>query len=196
MSRFSCMYLIPKETYNQLMSNGNRFTKDALSAGPIRQINNLEVQDGGRVVIRNDDHYKQTTGPSVPYQIPDDGEDPRTHDTTILPPNVAHQQTVIEEPKETDVFQPQITSSPTESQDLLQTRDLTQRLRNLVDEPQVEPMDVDGGDKASRDVDNKNIQTDAVEKLDRALQTAVQTSHIDTDRSTNYSFTFERLYSD
>ena len=58
MSQFQSMYLIPKQLITSLTQNGDAKTKNALSSGIIRQLNSLDVNEGGRVIIRNDDHYK------------------------------------------------------------------------------------------------------------------------------------------
>jgi hypothetical protein len=56
------MYLIPKELYDDLLTNGDNRTKHALNSGMIRQLNNLDVHDGGKVIIRNDDNFKNHIG--------------------------------------------------------------------------------------------------------------------------------------
>lgn len=66
-SSYSSMYLIPKSLYNLMLNRASSTTsKDSLAAAAvnIRQLNNLDVNDGGKVTIRNDDHYK--TGGSLP----------------------------------------------------------------------------------------------------------------------------------
>ena len=74
MSTFECMYLIPRDVYNTLIIRGDKITKQALSSGAVRQLNNLDVREGGRVIIRNDDHFK-TTHPRTRVTVPDAGAD-------------------------------------------------------------------------------------------------------------------------
>lgn len=59
------MFLVPREVMASLTKDGDVNTKKALASGAVRQLNNLDVRDGGRVIIRNDDHYK--TLPSNSY---------------------------------------------------------------------------------------------------------------------------------
>ena len=70
MAKFHCMYLIPKDVYNKLLDSNDDSTRDALTSGAVRQLNNLNVRDGGRVVIRNDDHYKNAEGDSITTTTP------------------------------------------------------------------------------------------------------------------------------
>ena len=48
MSTYKTMYLISQREYNNLASDGAGLNYH-------RQVNNFDVNDGGRVVIRNDD---------------------------------------------------------------------------------------------------------------------------------------------
>ena len=64
MSQFQSMCLIPKDVISRLKQDGGEIVKQALSSGVIRQLNTLDVNDGGRVIIRNDDHYKTNPGSS------------------------------------------------------------------------------------------------------------------------------------
>ena len=67
MSSNQCMYLLPKTVYEKLASEGDDNIKNTLASGQLRQLNNLDVHDGGRVVIRNDDHYKRAEQQSTNF---------------------------------------------------------------------------------------------------------------------------------
>ena len=51
MANYKTLYLVSKTEYDNFL-NGTNSTKYQ------RQVNHLEVGDGGKVVIRNDDNYK------------------------------------------------------------------------------------------------------------------------------------------
>ena len=53
MSSYSCMYLIPKNDYNKLVNDAAE--PKQVGGLLIRQLNNLDVNEGGKVTIRNDD---------------------------------------------------------------------------------------------------------------------------------------------
>ena len=69
------MYLIPKEVYNMLTTSGDKITKQALGSGMVRQLNNLDVREGGRVVIRNDNHHKTIGGKTIQNSLPPEESD-------------------------------------------------------------------------------------------------------------------------
>lgn len=55
MPAYSCMYVIPQTLYNNLLEGGDQRTRDSLTAHNIRQLNNLRVEDGGKVTINAND---------------------------------------------------------------------------------------------------------------------------------------------
>ena len=66
MSVNQCMYLLPKAVYDKINVEGDDNVKNTLASGQLRQLNNLDVHDGGRVIIRNDDHFKRETEKLIP----------------------------------------------------------------------------------------------------------------------------------
>jgi len=51
------MYLIPQSLYNTFLDHKDKPIRDGASTINIRQLNNLDVNEGGQVTIRNDDNY-------------------------------------------------------------------------------------------------------------------------------------------
>lgn len=91
MSNFSKMYLIPQDTYDSFVSKGD---KSAVSY--TRQFNQFDVQDGGKVVVRNDDNVKiqnKTITQPQPQSSDEDDDD----DQTTKPQNVSPDLTTSQE---------------------------------------------------------------------------------------------------
>src|SRR6266487_3565574 len=74
MSSYQCMYLVPKSIYNAYL-NHNSPVKEALSSVYIRQMNNLDVNPGAAVTIRNDDNYvKEHPSMIKDYALQENGQ--------------------------------------------------------------------------------------------------------------------------
>lgn len=69
---YNCMYLIPQPLFSSLVDNLDSKSSSALQ---IRQLNNLDVGQGGKVTIRNDDKIV-TTGVGGRRQSDTGGHDP------------------------------------------------------------------------------------------------------------------------
>lgn len=55
---YQCMYLIPKSLYQSFLTMGDSNLKENLQTYTAKQVNNLEVNDGGKVVVRQDEIAK------------------------------------------------------------------------------------------------------------------------------------------
>ena len=53
MSDYSCMYLVPKGLYNELFESSNTSMKNKLAAINVNQVNNYEINDQGKVNVKN-----------------------------------------------------------------------------------------------------------------------------------------------
>lgn len=51
---YSCMYLVPKGMYDKCISDANETLKNKLNGLNVHQQNNYEVNDNGKVTVRND----------------------------------------------------------------------------------------------------------------------------------------------
>ena len=78
-----CMYLLPKVIFDKISAEGDAVTKSTLSSGQVRQLNNLDVHDGGRVIIRNDDHYKHADVGATPSASAPDHHRPNRETPTV-----------------------------------------------------------------------------------------------------------------
>jgi hypothetical protein len=92
MTTYKCMYLVSKIVYDSLNNQKDKINNhnlDGASTINIRQLNNLDVNDGGRVTIQNDDHYA-TQKHISPETIADRGDKGRvvisSPNTTNNPP--------------------------------------------------------------------------------------------------------------
>ena len=56
MSRYQSMLMIPQSLYNLFLSHKDASIREGASTVNIRQLNNLDVHDGGQVTVRNDDN--------------------------------------------------------------------------------------------------------------------------------------------
>lgn len=69
MSSLQCMYMIPKEAYDVLVTKGDNLTRETLASQSVNQLNNVEVQQGANVTInatkppinQNDQDSKEET---------------------------------------------------------------------------------------------------------------------------------------
>lgn len=57
MSSYEKMVLIPNSLYNAFLNHKDSAVREGASSIHIRQLNNLDVHDGGEVTIRNDNNY-------------------------------------------------------------------------------------------------------------------------------------------
>lgn len=68
MSNYESMHLIPPTLYRDLMSKTDDTVKSHVHEINVRQLNTFDVNDGGRVTIRNDD--KITNPPPISTSQP------------------------------------------------------------------------------------------------------------------------------
>lgn len=57
MSKYSQMYLVPKQIFDNFINKSSHQT-----SGLVKQINNLDVNEGGKVIIHNDGEINRTSG--------------------------------------------------------------------------------------------------------------------------------------
>jgi len=99
------MFVIPENLYNTLLHQGDERTKATLTAENIKQMNNLKVENGGKVTITNTNRCNDTaSGGKVKFDKPELSEN---DESSCTPPNQSINASVTDSGNTTlDTFPP------------------------------------------------------------------------------------------
>ena len=128
MSSYVRMYAVPKEKYDAFLAGSCK--------GDIkytRQINQLDVNDGGKVIIRNDDNIKKTTAPSNQQKIPTPSPPPPPEETFPKPNNTFRKSSTEDRNYDSSTTSPGKDASSSDSSEINDDfwTDFNERLRKL-----------------------------------------------------------------
>lgn len=92
MNSLQCMYMIPKEAYDVLITKGDDLTRETLGSASINQLNKLEVQDGANVTINSLGSKPSESGKMSSPEDQKIDEEPPPEDSPTKEPNLSKEK--------------------------------------------------------------------------------------------------------